>query len=249
MVKVTGATDRGRVRERNEDRFAGEPLAGDYCYGVVCDGMGGENGGSVASGIACEEVRRLMESSCRSGLDDRSAYMILESAVSTANAVVLAQARQDPDHLRGMGTTLCLALVTGQRCYIANVGDSRAYLCREGELTQQTVDHNRAQMLVELGEITPEEAPTHPDRNLLTRAIGVRERMEASYSQLELMPGDTLLLCSDGLYNMVPQEMLGELTAQAAEQWDCTPLLREANAQGGRDNITAVLLHRERTES
>ena len=249
MVKVMGATDKGRVRERNEDRFAGEALAADYCYGVVCDGMGGENGGSVASGIACEEVRRLMESSCRSDLDDRSAYMILESAVSTANAMVLSQARQDPDHLHGMGTTLCLALVTGQRCYIANVGDSRAYLCRGGELTQQTVDHNRAQMLVELGEIAPEEALTHPDRNLLTRAIGVRDRMEASYSQLELLPGDTLLLCSDGLYNMVPREMLGELTEQAARQWDCGPLLAEANAQGGRDNITAVLLHREQTEN
>ena len=168
-----GATDRGLVRAVNEDRFAGEVFSPDFAYGVVCDGLGGENAGGVASALACGEIRRMMESSYREGLDERSVYMILESAVATANAVVHDKAAQDPASMEGMATTVCLALVTGGTAYLASVGDSRGYLLRGEELRQLTVDHTRAQMLLDQQRITPEELTTHPDRHSLTRAVGV----------------------------------------------------------------------------
>ena len=136
MLRIIGATDKGMRRYVNEDRFAGEVFSPELAYGVVCDGMGGENAGGVASALACEEIRRMLESSCRPGMEPRSVYMILESAVATANAIVYDKAAQDLEALRGMGTTVCLAVVSGGVLYLANVGDSRGYLLREGELRQ-----------------------------------------------------------------------------------------------------------------
>ncbi len=159
MLRIIGATDKGLVRYVNEDRFAGEVFSPDLAYGVVCDGMGGENAGAVASAIACEEIRRMLESSCRPGMDQRSAYMVLESAVATANAVVYDKAEQDPEVMRGMGTTVCLALVAGEKVYLANVGDSRGYLLRAGELHRLTTDHTLARMLLDPGGAAPAPGP------------------------------------------------------------------------------------------
>ena len=149
MLRIIAATDKGLVRELNEDRFAGEIFDPDCAYALVCDGMGGENAGSVASGIACEEIRRLMESSLRRGMDEKSLYHLLEIAVSTANAMVYDKALQDPENMGGMGTTACLAVISGETAYIANVGDSRAYLLRGGELSRLTVDHTVVQLMLD----------------------------------------------------------------------------------------------------
>lgn len=242
MLRVIGATDKGLRRTANEDRFAGGVLSPEIAYGVVCDGMGGENAGEVASAIACEEIRRTMESSCRPGLDQRSAYMILESAVSTANAMVYDKALQNPGEMKGMGTTLCLALAAGNTLYLANVGDSRGYLLEGGELRQLTRDHSQAQLLFERGELTWEEAQRHPGRNKLTRAVGVMTAVEADYSSCRLEPGDALLLCSDGLYNMLEPVALRECLRQSLLQGDASFLIDAANSRGGRDNITAVII-------
>ncbi len=246
MLRIIGATDKGLVRYVNEDRYAGEVFSPELAYGVVCDGMGGENAGGVASAIACEEIRRMLESSCRPGMDQRSVYMTLESAVATANAMVYDKAEQDPESMRGMGTTVCLAVVVGETAYIAHVGDSRAYLLRDGELERLTTDHTLARMLLDQGELTPEELLHHPDKgrltSSLTRAVGVGPRAEADYASCPLRPGDILLLCSDGLYNMLDPVTLRECLRQAVFRDDARCLVDAANSRGGKDNITAVIL-------
>lgn len=242
MLRIIAATDKGLVRELNEDRFAGEIFDPDCAYALVCDGMGGENAGSVASGIACEEIRRLMESSLRRGMDEKSLYHLLEIAVSTANAMVYDKALQDPENMGGMGTTACLAVISGETAYIANVGDSRAYLLRGGELSRLTVDHTVVQLMLDNGEITPEQAEDHQDRHYLTRAIGVEKDVEPAYSRTPLQGGDMLLLCSDGLYNMIPHGELAALIRKAAAEDSGAVFPEAANAAGGRDNITAVLI-------
>lgn len=242
MLRIIAATDKGLVRELNEDRFAGEIFDPDCAYALVCDGMGGENAGSVASGIACEEIRRLMESSLRRGMDEKSLYHLLEIAVSTANAMVYDKASQDPENMGGMGTTACLAVISGETAYIANVGDSRAYLLRGGELSRLTVDHTVVQLMLDNGEITPEQAEGHQDRHYLTRAVGVEKGVDPAYSRTPLQSGDMLLLCSDGLYNMIPHGELAALIRKAAAEDSGAVFSEAANAAGGRDNITAVLI-------
>lgn len=245
MLRIIGATDKGLVRSTNEDRFAGEVLAPDFAYGVVCDGMGGETGGGIASTIACEEIRRMVENS-HPGMDERSVYLLLESAISTANRVVYDKATEDlgEESLWGMGTTVCLAVISGETAFIASVGDSRAYLIRGGELTQLTTDHTVAQRMVDRGEITPEEAITHDSRNQITRAVGVEQTVDISYSSARMMEGDILLLCSDGLYSMLPAQELPEFVHQCVVQNDGCCLLDEANRRGGQDNITAVVIYK-----
>lgn len=242
MLRIIGATDKGMVREVNEDRFAGEVFSPTLAYGVVCDGMGGENAGAVASALACEEIRRMMESSCREGMTPQSVYNLLEMAVTTANAVVYERARQDPDNMEGMGTTACLAIVSQGTAYLVNVGDSRGYLVRGGTLTQLTQDHTVTQMLLDRGELAPEEARDHQGRSYLTRAVGIGRGVEPFFAQTPLEPGDVLLLCSDGLYNMVPPAQLAELVGRAVERDQGGGLTQAANQNGGLDNSTAVLL-------
>lgn len=249
MLRIIGVTDKGLERHLNEDRFAGEAFSPDFAYGVVCDGLGGENAGSVASAVACEEIRRMLENSYRPGLDQRSVYMILESAIATANAVVFDKAAQDPETMGGMGTTACLAILCGGTAYVANVGDSRGYLLRDGELSQLTEDHTQAQLLYRRGEIRREEVASHPTRNRLTRAVGVGAAVEADYTEIKIAPGDVLLLCSDGLYNMLDPVTLRECLRQAMSQNDGRCLIDAANSRGGRDNITAVIICCEENEN
>lgn len=191
----------------------------------------------------------MLESSCRPGMDQRSVYMILESAVATANAIVYDKALQNPETMRGMGTTVCLAVVSNGTLYLANVGDSRGYLLREGELRQLTTDHTLAQFLYEKGEITQEALRRHPERNKLTRAVGVTEAVEADYASCRLEPGDALLLCSDGLYNMLDPVTLRECLRQSIAQDDARCLMDAANSRGGKDNITAVIICCEENEN
>lgn len=249
MLRIIGATDKGLERPINEDRYAGEVFSPEFAYGVVCDGLGGENAGSVASALASEEIRRMLEQSYRPGLEARSVRMILESAVTTANAVVFDRAGQDPESMGGMGTTVCLAVVRGNTAYLANVGDSRGYLLRGGEITQLTEDHTQAQRLYRQGRISREEMDRHPARNKLTRAVGVEPAVIADYTEYQLEPGDALLLCSDGLYGMLDPVTLRECAHQSIRRGDGSCLIDAANSRGGRDNITAVIIWYEEDEN
>lgn len=238
---ATGDSHVGQVRSGNEDAL----LIRDSVY-AVADGMGGHLAGEVASATALEPVERL------DGLvfqDSSSAVSALRDAVVAANERVAELAKANPDY-RGMGTTLTAALVEGRRLHVAHVGDSRAYLLRDGRFSQLTDDHTLVQHLIDEGQITVEEAANHPQRSVVTRAIGVSDDVDVDSMSLELQPGDQLLLCSDGLTGVIADERIAE-TLEATEDADeaVASLITQANDAGGPDNVTVLLLRYEDTEA
>jgi PPM family protein phosphatase len=231
---AAGVTDVGRVREANEDAyFVGESIV------AVADGMGGHLAGEVASATALEPVQSL---DGRVFEDGPHAIDALRQAVVQANDTVSQMARDEPTY-RGMGTTLTVAMMEGRRLHLAHVGDSRAYLLRGDRFSQLTDDHTLVQHLVDEGQITREEAATHPQRSIITRAIGVSPDIEVDVLSLELDPGDQLLLCSDGLTGVVEDdEIARELATGDDPDETLKRLVDAANAGGGPDNVTAVLV-------
>jgi PPM family protein phosphatase len=226
-VSVGAASDIGQVREGNEDSYL--VIAPLY---AVADGMGGHRGGEVASNLALETVQQLFEQG--SGT--------LAEQVEQANHAVFERSQQDRS-VSGMGTTLTAALIDGGRVHLAHVGDSRAYLFRGGELSVLTEDHTLVHKMVMEGEITEEEAETHPHRSILTRALGVDAAVEVDESDVDVVDGDRILLCSDGLTGMVPDGQIREILGRNPDpQPAVDELVKEANRAGGIDNITAVIL-------
>jgi len=226
-VAVGAASDIGQVREGNEDSYL--VIAPLY---AVADGMGGHRGGEVASNLALETVQTLFEQG--SGT--------LAEQVEQANRAVFDRSQKDRS-VSGMGTTLTAALIDGGRVHLAHVGDSRAYLFRAGELSLLTEDHTLVHKMVVEGEITEEEAETHPHRSILTRALGVDAAVQVDESDVEVAGGDRILLCSDGLTGMVSDEQIQEILGRNPDpQPAVDELVKEANRAGGIDNITAVIL-------
>ncbi len=224
---VGAGTDIGHVREGNEDAY----LSHDPLF-VVADGMGGHVGGEVASGLAVETIERLFT---------RGEGELAEQ-VREANRAVFQRAALDRS-VAGMGTTLTAALLEGQRVHIAHVGDSRAYLLRDGELARLTDDHTLVHQMVLDGELTEAEAEVHPHRNILTRVLGVDPDIEVDERWLEVRSGDRLIVCSDGLTGMVTGARIAEiLRTELDPQRAVEHLISEANAAGGVDNITVVVI-------
>jgi len=226
-IEVGSATDIGRVRERNEDSILVEPPL----Y-VVADGMGGHRGGQVASQVALE----MMEELAGEGKGS------LADHVRSANRAVWDRSVED-QRLSGMGTTLTAARVDGASATIAHVGDSRAYLLREGLLRQLTTDHTLVERMIRSGEITEAEADVHPHKNVLTRALGTDEHVEVDEDAVELIDGDRLLLCSDGLTGMVTEDQIQAiLETTESPQQAADRLVKAANRAGGIDNISVVVI-------
>ncbi len=244
MLKIVGATDIGRRRAQNQDLFASKVFDGRCGYAVVCDGMGGENGGEVASSLACGDIARILTDGFRPEMDERSIKLLFTTALESANALVQEKAQNDPN-LEGMGTTAVMTIVVGQEVYYAHAGDSRLYLISPKAQTVKalTTDHTVVQMMLERGEITPDEAKDHQDRHYITRAVGVAAQIEPDFGACKLEEGDILLLCSDGLYNMVSEEQFCALCLEATGKECASPFIDKANEMGGIDNITAVLLY------
>jgi len=226
-VTAAAATDIGLVREGNEDSYlTEEPLF------AVADGMGGHRGGEVASQLAVETLEKLF----KQGAGD------LPDQVQEANRVVFERSVVD-EKVAGMGTTLTAALVEGDRVRVAHVGDSRAYLLRDGNLRLLTEDHTLVHRMVTEGEISQEEAETHPQRSVLTRALGVETVVDVDDDTVQVRPGDRLLLCTDGLTSMVSVQAIEEvLRAVPDPQEAAQRLVRIANEGGGADNTTVVVL-------
>jgi serine/threonine protein phosphatase PrpC len=240
-IHAAGATDTGQVRQSNEDSF----WSGESVY-AVADGMGGHLAGEVASAAALEPVAAL---DGRVFADGDEAGSALTEAVRTANAAVARMAAEEPA-FRGMGTTLTVAMIEGRRLHIAHVGDSRAYLLRGGEFAQITDDHTLVQHLINEGQITKEEAATHPQRSIITRAIGVSLDVAVDHETLELERGDVLLLCSDGLTGVVSDDAIRDTLKRIPEPGEAAEnLIDMANDQGGPDNITVLLLRYDETPS
>ncbi len=229
-----GATDVGRVRSNNQDQFVARDDVGLW---AVADGMGGHRGGEVASEIACDTMARSF---------DRHTIEGLVEAIEQANSAVYRAGSDDPD-LTGMGTTIvALAVVEhddDELLAIANVGDSRGYRWSEGELDQLTTDHSLVADLVREGSLSPDEAAVHPQRNILTRVLGVYDDVPVDAFAVEPRHGDRYLLCSDGLFNEVPEEGIAAVLRRLPDPADAADeLVRLAREGGGRDNITVVVV-------
>ena len=230
-VAYGASSDVGRVREANEDSYlVAEPLF------VVADGMGGHIAGDVASSTA---VKVIEEGSGQLSSEDPAT---LTKIISDANATIWDKAQSDPA-LRGMGTTCTLLLVDDDRVHIAHVGDSRAYRLRDGQLEQLTEDHTLVGRMVQEGRLSAEEAAHHPQRSIITRALGVDEDVQVDLDTVELSDGDRLLICSDGLSSMVEDGRIQDVLARESEpQKAADGLVQLANEAGGDDNVTVVVI-------
>ncbi len=241
-VRTAAASDTGQVRDNNQDSY----LVGTTVF-AVADGMGGHAGGEVASSEALEPIAAL---DAREFATAAEATEALRDAILEANARVVAHGEEHPE-LAGMGTTLTAGLLREGRLHLAHVGDSRAYLLHaDGDLLQLTTDHNLVEQMVQDGRISRDQAAKHPQRNVITRAIGVEREVQVdTLEPIALRPGDQVLLCSDGLTGPVDDEVIrARLTAGEADEATVSQLVRAANEAGGPDNITAVLLRVEGAE-
>ena len=241
-MQCWGLTDQGCVRKQNQDAFHIEQLDRGTVLCVVCDGMGGAKSGNIASTLAVDvfvqEVRRCWKPS----LDREKTDQMLLSAAKLANFTVYDQAKQFME-FDGMGTTLVAALVRGRKVTIANVGDSRAYGISSEGIHQITTDHSLVQMMVDRGELAPEQAKSYPGKNFITRAIGTEPFVMCDLFHQDVAWGDFLLLCSDGLSNMMDdQEILFEVVHGVNKQNACQRLLNIAKNRGAPDNVTSVLI-------
>jgi protein phosphatase len=259
IITAEGITDQGRVRSNNEDSLGACDLstrvtsAGPFDFKrslgprgmlfLVADGMGGQACGELASRMCCQLVpaRLLEDSKTIETLRPAEFGAMLARALESANDSILEAARAQPA-CGGMGTTVTAAAILGSTLVVAQVGDSRAYLVREGRLVQLTRDQTFVSYLVEIGAVRPEDAASDPRRSILIQALGTAEKLKVVLTTAEVRRGDRLLMMSDGLYSMVPpEEILRIATAESDPGARCRRLVEEANLQGGADNVTVIL--------
>jgi len=240
---VGGGSDPGRVRELNEDSWHYETFGPDLALGAVADGMGGHDRGEVASALAIETL--FAEAGTRYDptreFNLQSLKRLLRTSFSLANRSVLECGRENESN---MGTTLTTTLVyRGTEALLANVGDTRGYLLREGSLEQITRDHSLVAYLVQMGELTREQARTHPSGNILVRSVGSTDDVDIDIFHVTLNPGDRLLLATDGLWSELPDEEILTLMENHPDPTDaCDAMIDAANAEGGKDNITCLVV-------
>ena len=276
-LNAAGLTDVGREREHNEDTLhylvTRDELGSPLGLFIIADGVGGQLAGELASQWAVSASRDALRDlfappgkSQTQPLDDQRTPLFkpvrtpvpldsataslrdrVENAVQTANLAVYGLTREKPSEAGNAGTTITLALVSGTHAVMANVGDSRAYVIRGDDLRQITRDHSLIRGLIESGNVTPEEAFTHPARNVIVRSLGRDPRVEVDLFEEDLRIGDTLLLCSDGLWEMIHDERrIATIAARAATPMDaCRELVDAANAGGGADNISVIVVRVE----
>lgn len=241
-MQYWGLTDQGCVRKQNQDAYHIQQLDRNTLLCVVCDGMGGAKSGNIASTLAVDVFVQEVQRSWTSNADWDKTEQILRSAVKLANFTVYDQGVQF-EEFDGMGTTLVAALIRGRRVSVINVGDSRAYAITRSGIHQITRDHSVVQMMVDRGELTSEQAKTYPGKNLITRAIGTEPVILSDTFRMEMNRGDYILLCSDGLSNMMDdQEILFEVVHGVNKQHCCQRLLDIAISRGSPDNVTSVLV-------
>lgn len=241
-MRAWGLTDRGMVRSENQDAFAIRKLSDSSLLAVVCDGMGGAHGGNVASALALEIFTAEVLRGYKESMKPSKCESLFRQAAEKANAVVYERAQDDANY-NGMGTTLVAAVVRGSTALVLNVGDSRAYHIGKKGIMPVTTDHSFVELLVQKGELTKEEARNHPNKNLITRAVGTEAQVQADLFQVKLEEQDCLILCSDGLSNlMADQEILFEIVHGGEKADCCHRLLEIARHRGAPDNVTVVLV-------
>ena len=236
-MKIFSATDIGQKRQMNQDYIytSAEPVGNLPNLFVVADGMGGHNAGDFASRYG---VSVLVETVKKD--KNFNPVKIIRNAIEEANREILQQAHENAS-MSGMGTTMVAATVVGGYAYVANVGDSRLYLAGS-TMRQITQDHSLVAEMVRLGELRPEEAVNHPDKNIITRAVGTSEDVKIDFFDVKLESGDQILICSDGLTNMVSDRDIYEILRSGPGEDRAQELVDQANANGGKDNIAVIVI-------
>lgn len=239
-MEILAKTDVGQKRSRNEDNFI--QLAKSKSIGEidavlgVADGMGGHAAGDVASRIAAETFEEVFSST---DIGHRQIKDLLKDTFSMANEKIVKRGKASPEG--SMGTTCTVAIFIAGECHIGHVGDSRAYLMRDGDLKQLTDDHSWVAQLVKDGHITNEQARVHPNRNVITKALGIDDDVESDFLKLETHSGDRLLICSDGLHGLVEDSTICDILREGSIEEMIDRLIGEANDNGGHDNITVAI--------
>lgn len=241
MIKAFATSDVGRAREINEDYFSISYQDDPIQLFIVADGMGGYNGGEIASNLAVTTAKEYIVSNYKASLESKEKLLeLVKSASQYANMIVYEKAQAE-EELRKMGTTLDICLIYQNRAFISHIGDSRIYRKRKEFFRKLTKDHSYVQQLLDEGKITKEESVTHPEKNMLMKAIGCTSFIEPDAMIKGFIKGDVILMCSDGLTNMVSEEELVQIIND--NPTDATKLMiQQANDKGGKDNITAVII-------
>ena len=237
-MKIFSMTDVGKKREINQDFIytSDEQLGNLPNLFVVADGMGGHRAGDFASKYTVEILEREIKV-----CEETRPEIILRNAIQIANNKII-EAAADDEHLKGMGTTVVAATIIDHMIYFANVGDSRLYLINQ-EITQMTKDHSLVEEMVRMGGIRQEDAKHHPDKNIITRAIGAKDRIEIDFYEYRLKKGDTILMCTDGLSNLVDDEEMFHIIKSSRDIVEAgVELIETANNNGGSDNISVVIV-------
>lgn len=241
MIKAYAKSDKGKVREINEDYFYISTSLDEVQLYILADGMGGYDGGEIASSLAVQTAKNYIENNFKDIEKDReSIIQLVGSSMEYANMVVYEKAKENPE-LQGMGTTLEICLIYNNKAYIGHVGDSRIYRIRKQFIRKLTQDHSYVQKLVKEGTITNEQAAHHPQKNMLMKALGCNVFVEPDVMVKGFLKDDILIICSDGLTNLVDQETIYEMASKNIEQ-ATKDLVNLANDRGGYDNITVIVI-------
>ena len=240
-MKFFVCSDVGKKRTQNEDSFYASDFIKNTGYIIVADGMGGHNAGEIASKMAVDTIREYFSENAdwKTVNDIRR---ILKESIEQANKKIFEKSQTD-EILFGMGTTIVLCIIEENNLYIANVGDSRLYHIKKDVINQVTKDHSLVQELIDQGEISEEEAENHPNKNVITRAVGTNEEVEIDFYKFCADENDTVVICTDGLSNMVKKEEILNISNEYGDVCECAKkLVDEANLNGGPDNITVAVI-------
>ena len=240
-MKLVGNTHVGMVRAKNEDTYRYGVLDDGTVWALVCDGMGGVHGGQLASAIAADMVSEKIKKCYNPAMSVSSLEHLLLSSIATANVIVYDRGDVDVS-LKGMGTTIVAAVVKGNEACIAHVGDSRAYITDGKEIKQITKDHSLVQEMYDSGKITFEEFESHPQKNIITRAMGVNEEVEIDFNFVCVNENEAIILCSDGLSGLVDEKEMLRIYCETELEQLADRYIEAANKAGGKDNITVVVM-------
>ena len=238
---IKGSTDIGKVRSANEDGFDFGTFDDGTAWAIVCDGMGGVRGGHIASSMAIELIGEKIRKCYNKLMPVFSFENIFLSTITTANVIVNDRSYSDTD-LQGMGTTIVSAIVKDNQACLAHVGDSRIYKLTSEGITQITKDHSLAQQMLDSGQITKEEYENYPKKNIITRALGIDDKIDIDFDFTEINEEEALLLCTDGLSGLLSGEEIFEIYKNTDFELLCDEYIKAANAKGGYDNVTAVVM-------
>ncbi len=240
-MEIYSKTDVGKVRSSNQDAVKTGKISDSLAWSVVCDGMGGVAGGDVASYIAVLTISAYLNLKLSDEKDPEEIKDIVCDAVNGANKAIYLKSQND-ESLKHMGTTVILCVLSGDDLHVVHVGDSRAYLISGNNINQITKDHSMVQEMLNIGKITVDEARNHPQKNVITRALGVNDKVQIDYKCLKIKPKDMVVLCTDGLTNHVNENRIYEICKENELSKVPQILINEGNKNGGTDNITVSVI-------